>query len=60
MLEIQRLVSANMDRRKQLVGPLLTHMERVPIGGGSIPRDLFADILRIVAELRPPPAASTA
>ncbi len=26
----------------------------------TIPRDLFADILRIIAELRPPPAASTA
>jgi hypothetical protein len=26
----------------------------------TIPRDLFTDILRIVAELRPPPAASTA
>jgi hypothetical protein len=26
----------------------------------TIPRDLFADILRIIAELRPSPAASTA
>jgi hypothetical protein len=25
-----------------------------------IPRDLFADILRLIAELRPPPLASTA
>jgi hypothetical protein len=27
---------------------------------GAIPRDLFADILRMIAELRPPPLASTA
>jgi hypothetical protein len=26
----------------------------------AIPRNLFADILRLIAELRPPPAASTA
>ncbi len=26
----------------------------------AIPRDLFADILRMIAELRPPPLASTA
>jgi len=26
----------------------------------AIPRDLFADNLRMIAELRPPPAASTA
>jgi hypothetical protein len=26
----------------------------------AIPRDLFADILRMIAELRPPPIASTA
>ena len=26
----------------------------------AIPRDLFSDILRMIAELRPPPAASTA
>jgi hypothetical protein len=26
----------------------------------AIPRHLFADILRLIAELRPPPAASTA
>jgi len=26
----------------------------------AIPRNLFADILRMIAELRPPPAASTA
>jgi hypothetical protein len=26
----------------------------------AIPRDLFADILRMIAELRPPPVASTA
>lgn len=25
----------------------------------AIPRDLFADILRMIAELRPPPLAST-
>ena len=25
----------------------------------AIPRNLFADILRIIAELRPPPAVST-
>ena len=25
----------------------------------SIPRNLFADILRMIAELRPPPVAST-
>jgi hypothetical protein len=26
----------------------------------SIPKNLFADILRLIAELRPPPAISTA
>ena len=26
----------------------------------TIPRNVFADILRLIAELRPPPAASTA
>ena len=26
----------------------------------AVPRTLFADILRLIAELRPPPAASTA
>jgi hypothetical protein len=26
----------------------------------AIPRDLFAEILRLIAELRPPPVASTA
>jgi hypothetical protein len=26
----------------------------------AIPRNLFADILRLIAELRPPPVASTA
>jgi len=25
---------------------------------GAIPRNLFADILRLIAELRPPPAAA--
>ena len=27
---------------------------------GAITRNMFADILRLIAELRPPPAASTA
>jgi hypothetical protein len=32
----------------------------VPVAEVAIPRNLFADILRLIAELRPPPVTSTA
>jgi hypothetical protein len=42
--------------------PLVSHGRYVAfqMAEVAIPRNLFADILRLIAELRPPPVTSTA
>jgi hypothetical protein len=49
-----------MRRERSLVGGLSERSDASHRVKVAVPRDLFAEILRMFAELRPPPLASTA